>query len=131
MGGPIPLNHYRRFRKSKVQERADRVEALTRQLILPRSALGERVLMPNAEAGSDPLPVEAFRDPDPFQEIAYPSVMAAKRAIADYLAMPLAKLSREEMAKLDDALAGSLRKSDVMEYARLHLKPLLRGSRPC
>jgi hypothetical protein len=36
--------------------------------------------------------VTRFTDPDPFQELAYPNVLAAKRAIADYLPIPLAKL---------------------------------------
>ncbi|WP_246195022.1 hypothetical protein [Allochromatium palmeri] len=68
-----------------------------------------------------------FIDPDPFQEIAYPNAVAAKRAIADYLNVPLAKLSAEAMDKLDAALADSLRKADVIDYARINLKPLLGG----
>lgn len=69
----------------------------------------------------------AFVDPDPFQEIRYPNALAAKRAIADYLNVPLAKLPADGMEALDRALAASLRKTDVIEYARNHLKPLLRG----
>jgi hypothetical protein len=38
--------------------------------------------------------MEPFRDPDPFQEIACPTVIAAN------LAMPLAKLPRDAMDKL-------------------------------
>ena len=37
----------------------------------------------------------AFVDPDPFQEIAFPTAVAAKRAIAEYLGTPLAKLPAE------------------------------------
>src|SRR5262249_39417792 len=53
----------------------------------PRAAL----LVRNTE-----VPVTMFTDPDPFQEFAYPNVLAAKRAIADYLAIPLAKLPPEQ-----------------------------------
>jgi hypothetical protein len=36
--------------------------------------------------------LQPFVDPDPFQEFTYPTRVAAKLAIADYLAVPLAKL---------------------------------------
>ncbi len=68
-----------------------------------------------------------FSDPDPFQEISYPNAIAAKQAIADYLNTPLAKLPAEALEQLNAALAESLRKTDVLDYARTHLKPLLGG----
>lgn len=37
--GPIPLHRYRAFKKSKLQQRADRIEALAAQLQLSRGAL--------------------------------------------------------------------------------------------
>jgi hypothetical protein len=37
--GPIPLHRYRSFRKSNVDERLDRIEALAGRLGLPRAAL--------------------------------------------------------------------------------------------
>jgi hypothetical protein len=81
-----------------------------------------------AGSGSNPaITTTAFVDPDPFQEIHYPNALAAKRAIADYLNVPLAKLPADGLEALDRALAASLRKTDVIEYARHHLKPLLRG----
>jgi hypothetical protein len=43
------------------------------------------------------VPVIMFADPDPFQEFAYPNVLGAKWAIADYLAIPLAKLPPEKL----------------------------------
>lgn len=69
----------------------------------------------------------AFVDPDPFQEIRYPNALAAKRVIADDLNVPLAKLLADGRETLDRALAASLRKADVIAYARNHLKPLLGG----
>jgi hypothetical protein len=74
-----------------------------------------------------PPPVQPFVDPDPFQEFTYPSALKAKQAIADELMMPLAQLSREQLDALDTLLAQTLRKSDVSDYVRLHLKPLVRG----
>jgi hypothetical protein len=92
VGGPIPLYRYRTFKKSPTQQRADRIERLAEQLALPRAALEGNpraaLLIRNTE-----VPVTMFMDPDPFQEFAYPNVLAAKRAIADYLVIPLAKCS--------------------------------------
>ena len=96
VGGPIPLYRYRTFKKSPTQQRADRIEALAEQLALPRAALEGNpraaLLIRNTEVS-----VTMFTDPDPFQEFAYPNVLAAKRAIADYLAIPLAKLPPEQL----------------------------------
>lgn len=128
VGGPIPLNRYRRFKKPKTQRRTERIEALAETLALPESVWGGTALDAIPGTASTPsIATTAFIDPDPFQEIRYPSALAAKRAIAEYLNVPLAKLPADGMEALDRALATSLRKTDVIEYARNHLKPLLRG----
>ncbi|MEA1053440.1 IS481 family transposase [Lamprobacter modestohalophilus] len=124
VGGPIPLHRYRSFKKTKTQRRTERIEALAEQLTLPESVWGG--VAPAAATRPAPMAV-AFVDPDPFQELSYPNPVAAKRAIADYLNVPLAKLPAEAMDQLDAALADSLRKADVIDYARINLKPLLRG----
>ena len=126
VGAPIPLHRYRRFKKTAYEKRADRIEALADKLHLPRAALdGPHALSLPVDA--PPPPVQPFVDPDPFQEFTYPSALKAKQAIADELMMPLAKLSREQLDALDTLLAQTLRKSDVSDYVRLHLKPLVRG----
>lgn len=125
VGGPIPLNRYRRFKKTKTQKRTERIESLAERLALPPSVWGGEKTMPPAL--SPATATTPFVDPDPFRELCYPNTVAAKRAIADYLNVPLAKLSAEAMANLDAALARSLRKADVIDYARTHLKPLLDG----
>jgi hypothetical protein len=127
VGGPIPLHRYRPFKATKTQQRVDRVETLAAQVTLPRAALedagGPLLLMPGL---STPAMVP-FVDPDPFQEFTFPTAMAAKRAVADELAMPLAKLSRDQMEALDALLARTLRKTDVLAYVRTQLKPCYQG----
>ena len=126
VGGPIPLHRYRSFKKTKTQQRAERIATLAEKLALPGSVWGE----PATTAAPAPgvvLPGTPFADPDPFQEIAFPNAVAAKRAIADYLGIPLARLPVPEMGKLDAALADSLRRADVLDYARTYIKPLLGG----
>ena len=123
VGGPIPLHRYRSFKKTKTQQRAERIATLAEKLALPGSVWGG----PAAATGTAPgaaVTQTPFVDPDPFQDLAFPNAVAAKRAIADDLGTPLAKLPAEALAALDAALAASLRKADVMAYARTHLKPL-------
>jgi len=127
VGGPIPLNRYRRFKKTKTQRRAERIEALADGLTLPESVWGGSAVRDGRKASATAPPSTRFTDPDPFQEISYPNAIAAKQAIADYLNTPLAKLPAEALEQLNAALAKSLRKTDVLDYARNHLKPLLGG----
>jgi len=54
-------------------------------------------------------------------------VVAAKRAVADELAMPLAKLTPAELEALNALLAQTLRKAEILAYVRTHLKPVYQG----
>jgi len=117
-GGPIPLHRYRKHRKSRREVRADQVGALAGKLALPRAALsGENgVVM----AGDSPVtvPVRPFRDPDPFHEIGFASPIAARRAIAEEVRLPLAKLSEEDRAFIDALLARTLARPEILAAVR-------------
>ena len=39
--GPIPLHRHRRFKKTRTQQRADRIEGLAEHLSVPRAALSD------------------------------------------------------------------------------------------
>jgi hypothetical protein len=121
--GPIPLHRYRRFKKTQAQERADRIEVLADHLALPRTALTAEPALVTTFAGSAP-PTQAFADPDPFHELTFRTALDAKRAIADYLGRPLAKLPPEQLAGLNAFLATTLAKPAVFDYVRQHLQPL-------
>jgi hypothetical protein len=125
-GGPIPLHRYRKFKKTRTQKQADRIEAIAQTLILPRAALSDDPSLADTLSEFNP-PSESFTDPDPFHELAFPSVLAAKQAIADYLAMPLARLPQEQLDALNALLAKTLTKQAVFDYVRYQLQPLLRG----
>jgi hypothetical protein len=95
-GGPIPLHRYRRFKKTKFEQRADHIEALAAQLQLPKAALeATRARLTPLKAE---LPTKPFVDPDPFHELAFRSALDAKRAIADYLALPIQWLRSRPMS---------------------------------
>jgi hypothetical protein len=63
VGSPIPLDRYRSFKKTLTQKRADRIEALAKQLVLPGSAIGKVELSPS-QSNLIPFPVRSFIDPD-------------------------------------------------------------------
>ena len=118
--GPIPLHRYRKFKKSKTQKRADRIETLAKQLKLPSSAWSQNpdfqcFTAPQAEPEIAKVP---FQDLDPFQEFTYPSVFSAKGAIADYLALPLGRLSAVELSFIEELLAETLNKKVILERVR-------------
>jgi hypothetical protein len=130
VGGPIPLYRYRAFKKTPTQQRADRIEALAEQLALPRAALeGNRraaLLIRNTE-----VPVTMFTDPDPFQEFTYPDVLAAKRAIADYLAVPLARLPPEQLDWINTLVGATLNKKEVIEQVEEYFGRRTERESPC
>jgi hypothetical protein len=130
VGGPIPLNRYRAFKKTAAEKRADRVESLAEKLRLPIEALSKDSRIPEALKRSLPEDTKfnAFVDPDPFQEISYPSILAAKKAISNYLGIPLGKLKSDQLAKIDTILSKTLTKSEVIENVRTHLKPVIKES---
>ena len=64
------------------------------------------------------MPAVAFKDPDPFHEFRFPTVLAAKLAIADYLATPLARLRPEDLAYIDSVLAETLERRTIIECVR-------------
>lgn len=78
-GGPIPLHRYRKFKKSRTQHQADRIETLAETLVLSPAALTDDPSLTEALSDFQP-PTQPFVDPDPFQDLAFPSALAAKRA---------------------------------------------------
>jgi hypothetical protein len=130
IGGPIPLHRYRAFKKTPTQQRAERIEALARQLALPRPALEGHPHAHAFEQATD-VPAIPFADPDPFQEFTYPSVLMAKRGIADDLGLPLAKLSPEQRAQIDAILATTLKKKEVIAQVRAYVQTATGGGTSC
>jgi hypothetical protein len=124
--GPIPLHRYRKFKKTRTQERADRIEALAKQLDLPLTALAGNADLQLArdELPDLRLPMKPFQDPDPYREFTYPTILMAKLAIADYLGKPLAKLSGEQRDFIAVLVEETLTKKVILErvqqYFQLH-----------
>lgn len=52
------------------------------------------------------------------EELEFKNAIAAKVAIADYLFLPLAKLTPEQMAAVEEILSKTLNKKEVMGEIR-------------
>jgi hypothetical protein len=125
IGGPIPLHRYRKHRKSRRESRSEQVAALADRLVLPRAAVsGDDGVVEVRTAAA--IPMQPFRDPDPFHELTFAGPLAARRAIADEIRLPLAKLSDEDRAFVDALLGRTLARAEVLAAVREHFPP---GSR--
>ena len=128
VGGPIPLHRYRKHRKSRREANADRVDDLAKRLVLPRAALtGDADVVMTAIGPQPVVPVRPFRGPDPFGELAFATPLAARRAIADEIRLPLAKLSDEDRAFIDALLTRPLSRPEILAAVRERFPPGRRG----
>lgn len=130
VGGPIPLHKYRKHQKTKSEERADRVAELAERIGLPRAALdgGTSPLPPPVTA---PVAKVAFADPDPYRTLAFPDIIAAKRAIAGELGLALAKLPAEDRAWIDTLVRETLAKDEVLTRVRAYFRQRTGGGGAC
>jgi hypothetical protein len=126
VGSPIPLHSYRSFKKTRTQKRADRIEALAKQLVLPGTVAAVRA--EELKGKIIEFPRVSFVDPDPFDEFFFPTVIAAKKAIANYLGKPLAKLTSEQMAYVNEVVEKTLNKQEVIAQIRDYFTS---GGSPC
>lgn len=122
ISGPIPLNRYRAFKKTTIDEKADRIRQLADQLGLPIAALTGDTDFQLTEPVALPedLPRHPFNAER--QEYHYPSKIAAKLAIADDIAKPLAKLTPNDRAFIDSVLAETLERSVVLARIREYFR---------
>jgi hypothetical protein len=122
VGGPIPLHRYRKHRKSRREHRADRVSDLAGRINIPRVAVSGEAdvvdLGANVRGSQSSSPARPFVGPDPFHELTFPTALAARRAIADELRLPLAKLGDDDRAFIDRLLAETLSRPVIIAAVR-------------
>ncbi|MCG8610148.1 MAG: IS481 family transposase [Pseudomonadales bacterium] len=137
--GPIPLNAFRKQKKTNFEKRADRIDDLAKKLSIPKSALfGEssfsRNLLNNSQTVTmDTPPSIPFEDCGRSGLTQYKNRIEAKSAIARMLGYPLCKLSSEQMANVNQILEESLDKekvqSSIHEYFESNKNN--KGDPPC
>jgi hypothetical protein len=117
VGGAIPLHRYRKHRKSRRESRAEQVAVLAGKLVLPRAAVsGEDGLVVISPAAL--VTVQPFQGPDPFHELTFANPLAARRAIAGEIRLPLAKLPDDDRAFIDALLARTLARPEILAAVR-------------
>ena len=122
VSGPVPLNRYRTFKPTAVDEKADRIRQLADQLGLPRVALTGA---PDLQfAGPTPAAETLPRQPFPAEapDDHFPNPLAAKLAIADDLARPLAQLAPDDRAFINQVLAETLVRPVVLARVRAYFR---------
>jgi hypothetical protein len=122
--GPIPLHKYRKFKKTHTEQRADRIASLAKQINLPRAALAGNAdlqIVPDRSLNPE-VSIKPFHDPDPYLEFVYPTTLAAKLAIADYLGQPLAKLQTEQREFITALVEETLTKKVILERVRQYFQ---------
>ncbi|MFS1808975.1 IS481 family transposase, partial [Bacillus anthracis] len=116
VSGPIPLHRYRTFKRGKADERADRIRSLADHLGLPIAALAGEIGLtlpatPTIALTHQPFDATAH-------EYKFPNLIAAKLAIANDLAQPLAKLPEQDRAFIDQVLTETLVQRIVLTRIR-------------
>lgn len=124
VGGPVPLNHFRAYKKTQAEKRADNIEELSKVITIPKEALTSDTRLSEALLNNLPhgTPVTGFKDPDPFNEITFLNQIAARQAISNYLSTPLAKLPENDLRAIDLILDETLDKDRVLNFIREHFK---------
>ena len=124
--GPIPFGKFRKYKKSRVDIKADRIGQLAKAISLPRSALSgskssDQALLTQANILYLEKPNSTPFDDNPFLQTAtFKNKLDAKTAIADYLGKPLSRLSDLQMATINTILDESLDKKAILEKVRAY-----------
>ncbi len=127
--GAVPLYRYRKYQKSRAEERLDKVVRLADQLGLPRAAVtgGDRPL-PSLPPGAASMVVRQTAFPDPATETAtFPTTLAARLAISVQLSKPLGSLSEPDRGFIDVLLGETLDRDTIAARVREHFKAAGRG----
>ena len=126
--GAVPLYRYRKYQKSRAEERLDKVVQLADQLGLPRAAVtgGDRPL-PSLAAGAASMQVPRMPFPEPLANVAFPTPLAARLAISVQLSRPLGSLPEPDRVFIDALLAETLDGEIVAARVREHFRTAGRG----
>ncbi len=117
--GAVPLYRYRKYQKSRAEERLDKVVRLADQLGLPRATItgGDRLLpsLPPSAAG---VAVRQTPFPESVVETTLATGLAAQRAIVEQLRQPLGSLPEADRAFIDTLLGETLDKTIIADRIR-------------
>ncbi len=127
--GAIPLYRYRKYQKSRTEERLDKVVLLADQLGLPRAAVsGEGRPLPSLRLGATSTQVRATPFPEPAAaDLTFPTPLAARLAISVQISRPLGGLPQPDRNFIDALLSETLDRDAVAKRVRWHFNKAGRG----
>jgi hypothetical protein len=133
LGAPVSLARFRRHRKTRREENAERIDALAQRIGLPRAALGgsEAGMLTGAAPRTTPVPRRPFEHADPSRAPAFANPIAAKQAIADAFGLPLGRLPPDKRAAIDAMLRETLERGAVLARARAIVSGTKGEESPC
>ena len=111
---PIPFGKFHPFKKTKEEERADKIAITAKKIVLPKSALSGQPEDELIKAMIE-IPSIPFVDLDPYEEINFVSTHEAKLAISGVLGIPLGRLQEQQLNYIDAILAETLNKKIVIK----------------
>jgi len=126
--GPIPLHSYRGFKKTRIEKQIDKVEALAKQLSLPRSVLtgqfgGDLKLIQQAKLIEE-FHLQSFVpfDESSIESTYFKTKTEARLAIARILGKPLATLPEQRRHGINQFIDESLHKATVLSKVKEFFK---------
>ncbi|MCB1615257.1 MAG: IS481 family transposase [Pseudomonadales bacterium] len=137
--GPIPLNTYRKHKKTSAEKRADRIDDLAKKLSIPRSALSSEstysrnLLQSSQSINLDPPKEIPFEDVTPVGTRYFENRIDAKSAIAKMVGFPLCTLTPEQMEQVNLILQETLEIEPVLSRVRdyFNADKNKKGNPPC
>lgn len=118
-GDPIPLHHYRAYKKTALDRKIEEIEELARHISIPRSALDSP---PLPLAPKEQPRIAAPVTPDPFSQLTFATALDARRFLARTLGRPLGLLPAEQLTAIDEVLSTTLDKSRIVDALKALLE---------
>lgn len=117
VNGPIPLNRYRKFPKTKKERRADDIHKLAAEIRVPLSVLTGKVGEESTALAHPSTPSIQFADED--HEVPdFPNMSTARTAISLYLGRPLPSLCDEARCFVAELVRTTLNRQQVIEKVK-------------
>jgi hypothetical protein len=125
--GPIPLGQYRSLKKSQTEVRADHISELAKKISIPRQALNpkEFIFLHDSGLTQETLNSVPFLEKNCLEDLSFGDSVEAKAAIARFLGFPLGRLSFDQLAKINQIVAKSLDKKEIMSNVKQLFSPKL------
>lgn len=121
-GGPVPLHSYRRHKKTKREKDAEKINEIAQNISVSKTILSGKAEDNNlASLVKTTVPSQPFVNRFEPVEPDFKSSTLAKMAIKIYLGISIADLPAETQAFIEDLVAATLNKTEVMTRLKAYI----------